>query len=154
MRKVSVLAAPAATHLVGFCMQAENSVASTLDMGVTVAKFQDAAPMLPAPPPLSLALALRREPATPPLVSELGPGRPAYDKLFVKPRAQLVEAGVKGHRDPELAKTFLGRAAGAKAVALRAVAAGAKARAHAADGAQAASLGGCCRCGASSFCLC
>ena len=47
--------------------------------------------------------------------------------------------------DPDVA------AAGAKAAALRAVAAGAKARAHAADGAQAASLGGCCRCGASSF---
>ena len=46
--------------------------------------------------------------------------------------------------DPDVA------AAGAKAAALRAVAAGAKARAHAADGAQAASLGGCCRCGASS----
>jgi len=47
--------------------------------------------------------------------------------------------------DPDVA------AAGAKAAALRAVAAGARARAHAADGAQAASLGGCCRCGASSY---
>ena len=109
MRKVSVLAAPAATHLVGFCMQAENSVASILDMGVTAVKFQAAKPMLPAPPPLSLALALRREPAIPSLVSELGSGRPAYDDLFVKLRAQLLDAGVKGHRDPKLAKTFLGK---------------------------------------------
>ena len=109
MRKVSVLAAPAATHLVGFCMQAENSVASILDMGVTAVKFQAAKPMLPAPPPLSLALALRREPAIPSLVSELGSGRPAYDDLFVKLWAQLVDAGVKGHRDPKLAKTFLGK---------------------------------------------
>ena len=58
MRKVSVLAAPAATHPVGFCMQAENRVASILDMGVTAVKIQAATPMLPAPPPLSLALAL------------------------------------------------------------------------------------------------
>ena len=95
MRKVPVLAAPAATHPAGFCMQAESSVASILDMGVTAVKFQAATPMLPAPPPLSLALALRREPAAP---SELGSGRPAHGGLFVKLRAQLVDAGVKGHR--------------------------------------------------------
>ena len=61
----------------------------------------------------------------------LGPGRGGSQSLC---RGRWAKAA-----DPDVA------AAGAKAAALRAVAAGAKAPAHAADGAQAASLGGCCR---------
>ena len=64
MRKVLVLAAPAATHPVGFCMRAENSVASILDMGVTAVKFEAAKPVLPAPL-RPLGLVLNRAPALP-----------------------------------------------------------------------------------------
>ena len=73
----------------------------------------------------------------------LGPGRGGSQSLcrgrWAKAADPDVAAAGATAADPDVA------AAGAKAAALRAVAAGAKAPAHAADGAQAASLGGCCR---------
>ena len=72
--KVAVVAAiPGATHLVGFSIRAENSVASILDMGVTAVKFEAAKPVLPAPL-RPLGLVLNRAPALPPLEPELGWG--------------------------------------------------------------------------------
>ena len=99
---------PEATHLAGFSIRAENSVASILDMGVTAVKFQAAKPALPAPV-RPLGLVLNRAPAIPPLEPELGSGRPANDELYAKLRAQLMIDGVKGHRDPKIAKKFMGK---------------------------------------------
>jgi len=99
---------PEATHLAGFSIRAENSVASILDMGVTAVKFQAAKPALPAPV-RPLGLVLNRAPAIPPLEPELGSGRPANDELYAKLRAQLMIDGAKGHRDPKIAKKFMGK---------------------------------------------
>ena len=70
---VVVAAIPGATHFAGFSIEAENNVASILDMGVTAVKFEAAKPVLPAPlrPP---DLVLNRAPAPPPLEPELGSG--------------------------------------------------------------------------------